>query len=137
MNLIEEMIECRKDLEKNYIASGLWESVQTVGAIPDSREGSTGIVLGTYLYLFGGFSRDLYQDLRKIDLTSGKRWILYHFVGEKPPARFNHTMVAWKNKYLIIFGGAATYLRSCKMRLCLQDLFIFDSHREIWKKIPE
>lgn len=46
-------------------------------------------------------------------------------------------MVLWKNKFIIIFGGAATYLKSCKLRVCLSDLFVFDTHKGAWKKIPE
>ena len=60
MTVIEEMVDNRKALEKSKIAYSLWEGFQTIGATPHSREGSTGVVINNYLYLFGGFSRDLY-----------------------------------------------------------------------------
>ena len=61
----------------NQMISGIWENVNTIGATPDTREGCAGQVLHNFLFIFGGFSRDLYSDLRKIDLVNGKRWILY------------------------------------------------------------
>lgn len=47
---------------------GQW-SIQThQGAIPDSREGATACMIDNYLYLFGGFSRDLFKDVRVFDV---------------------------------------------------------------------
>jgi hypothetical protein len=77
MDLIDKMIECRKVLERNDMMSAQWEFLETVGPTPGSREGCSGIVIGNHLYLYGGFSRDLYNDMRKIDLTRERRWFLF------------------------------------------------------------
>jgi N-acetylneuraminic acid mutarotase len=46
-------------------------------------------------------------------------------------------MNLYKEQFLVIFGGASTYLKSIKMRLCLNDLHIFDVQDNRWTKIDD
>ena len=46
-------------------------------------------------------------------------------------------MNQYQDKFLVLFGGAATYLKSIKMRLCLNDLYIFDVNQNRWDKIND
>jgi len=46
-------------------------------------------------------------------------------------------MVAYDDRKLLLFGGAAAYLRALTMRLCLDDLHIFDVSALKWTKVPE
>lgn len=51
---------------------GLWNVLNTNGSMPDSREGSTAAMIGNNLYIFGGFSRDIFNDMRILDMNSLK-----------------------------------------------------------------
>lgn len=78
--------------------------------------------------MFGGFSRELFGDFRSFD-AGDRRWsLIAPAQGDKvrPGPRFGHTMLPYNDKTILLFGGAATYLEAIKMRLCLDDLFLFD-----------
>ncbi len=109
---------------------GKWSIVQQTGSIPDSREGAAACVIDSSLYIFGGFSRDLFADLRIFDLQQ-QRWRLLK--QGSPHARFAHTMVCYGRK-LYVFGGAGPYIASIKMRLSFNDLQVFDTDKECWLK---
>jgi hypothetical protein len=66
--LIDELKRCREALEQKKIIYGLWDIVSSCGSTPDSREGATACVINNNLYLFGGFSRDLFNDIRVVDI---------------------------------------------------------------------
>lgn len=105
---------------------GLWEVAQhNTGSMPDAREGAAACVLGNNFYMFGGFSRGIFNDMRVLD-TQKMKWKLIAAMNGEPAARFSHSMVAYKNK-LYIFGGAGAYVSSIKMRLSFNDLLIFDT----------
>ena len=46
-------------------------------------------------------------------------------------------MNQYQDRYLIMFGGAATYLKSIKMRLCLNDLYMYDVNDNLWTRIND
>lgn len=52
---------------------GLWSILQANGSIPHSREGATATVIDNNLYIFGGFSRDLFNDIKILDMNH-MRW---------------------------------------------------------------
>jgi hypothetical protein len=49
---------------------GLWDIMYPSGSMPDSREGSATIMYENNLYIFGGFSRDIFNDLRVLDMNN-------------------------------------------------------------------
>jgi len=70
--------------------------------------------LGSKLYIFGGqvegfFFNDMIAfDLNSLQTTSNRWEVLVHNTadggppaGQSPPARTNHTVVAWKNKLIL------------------------------------
>ena len=69
---MDELKECRDKLEKKEMMYGLWNILSTSGSIPQSREGGTCCVIDSNLYVFGGFSRDIYNDIRVLDLNHMK-----------------------------------------------------------------
>ena len=87
------------------------------------------------MYLFGGFSRDLFSDVRIYDIHQ-KKWKLINLAQRGPHARFAHSMILYGRK-LVIFGGAGPYISSIKMRLSFNDVQIFDTEKEIWLKEPD
>lgn len=74
------------------------------------------VTIGTKSYVFGGFSRKMYNDLREFDAMHEK-WTfrapdynIHEARRPKEPApRSSHTMVAYKET-LIVFGGAGEFM---------------------------
>lgn len=98
------------------------------------------------LYLFGGFSRDIFNDIRVLDMNTLK-WRLIHSTSQHskatytaqqyvPSERFSHSMVKYQDK-LVVFGGAGQYIPSIKMRVGFNDIQIFDLSNELWMKEPD
>ena len=58
---------------------GYWDSItNTSGSLPDSREGSAMTMIGKNIYLFGGFSREIYNDTRIYNQDT-KSWKLIKY----------------------------------------------------------
>jgi hypothetical protein len=90
------------------------------------------------MYLFGGLSQDLFADLRRINMYGyGSTLLTQHEHQVTPIARCYHTLNVFKNRYLYLFGGASTCIKSINMRLCLNDLFIYDIQLNQWERMKE
>lgn len=46
MQVIEQLIAARRDLENRQMEIGLWEGIITEGHIPHAREGAAGVLIG-------------------------------------------------------------------------------------------
>ena len=46
-------------------------------------------------------------------------------------------MNGYQNKYFLVFGGASVILKAINMRLCLNDLFMFDTKIKKWEQMPD
>lgn len=138
MEIIEQLTEMRGKLDEKEMMMGLWDSMEALGSTPDSREGARACLLGSYVYVFGGFSRDLFKEVRYANLNDF-RWKLVPPKDSEndPGGRYNHTMCAYADRYLVVFGGAGQYLKSMSIRQCLSDLFIFDSQTKLWSRTEE
>lgn len=97
-----------------------------MGSIPHSREGGAACIVDNTLYVFGGFSRDLFGDMRAYDIHSGQ-WSIIPNSKLSPHARYSHTMLKY-DRMLVLFGGAGAYLQTIKMRLSFNDVHIFDTY---------
>lgn len=114
------------DLLQRKLLHGFWDCpVDDKGSIPDSREGAAIASIENTIYLFGGFSREIYNDTRFYDLDSNTWGTVEPKPDFKvPEPRQNHTMVSYKDQ-LILFGGAGPYIPSVKMRASFNDLWTF------------
>jgi hypothetical protein len=124
-DLLEELRLCKESLESKKMVYGLWSVNNQHGSIPHSREGSTACIIDNTLYLFGGFSRDLFGDFRTYDLNSC-HWSLQNEQMYSPQPRYSHTMIPYDKK-VVIFGGAGGYLTAIKMRMGFNDVNIYDT----------
>lgn len=61
MNEFKSQIE---KLESKKIQRGLWEVKLCIGTLPDSRESCAMVAIGNEVYLYGGYGRELFDDLR-------------------------------------------------------------------------
>jgi hypothetical protein len=65
VELLTEFLKLRTREHENQIKKGLWQIIENVsGSIPSSMEGATLCYCSNKLYLFGGFSRDVYDELK-------------------------------------------------------------------------
>ena len=72
-DLLEEL-EHKLDLLKNKrIFHGYWDCINDVkGCLPEARKGASMNIIGSEIFVFGGFSRDTYNDLKVFDVTTCK-----------------------------------------------------------------
>ena len=113
---------------------GFWNNLQEVkGVSPDAREGATITKIKSNLYVFGGFSRELFNDLKVLCLESFK-WRSVPKNKFWPKVRSQHTMDVYEGN-LILFGGSGPYLENVPFRESYNDLLMFDTKLQEWKNI--
>jgi hypothetical protein len=71
---------------------------------PCVRFGGTFTVCGSRVFLFGGYNKLALNDLQYLDLKKGAWSYIPVTKGKRPPERYGHTSLYYKNN-LIIFGG--------------------------------
>ena len=115
---------------------GYWDSIQdTKGGIPESRKGTTMNLVGNELYIFGGFSRGTYNDLKILNLNTNKwREVDTAQMRVIPDPRVSHTMVNYENK-LVLFGGGGVFLKQLEMMPSYNDIWMFETDRMMWTKL--
>ncbi|KAL9682138.1 hypothetical protein QQ045_013931 [Rhodiola kirilowii] len=81
--------------------------MEVKGDVPVARSGHTVVRASSILILFGGedAKRKKLSDLHMFDLKS-LTWLPLHCTGTGPSPRFNHVAALYKDKTLLIFGGA-------------------------------
>jgi len=136
LSLIEEMIRMRKALDRCEITTALWESDKPSGIIPVARESGAACIIENDMYVFGGFSREVFNDLRILDLNN-HQWRVVDYESSEaknsaPSPRYCHSMVSYANRFLVVFGGAGNFVKEMNVRPCKNDLFVFDSHSTYW-----
>ena len=73
-NLTKEISLMYELLNERKIYHGYWDCIHDVkGCIPASRKGASMNFIENEIYIFGGFSRDTYNDLKVLNLDSC-RW---------------------------------------------------------------
>ena len=68
-HLFDELKELKEKLDKKELMYGMWDILNDQGSIPNSREGGSACVIDNDYYIFGGFSRDIFNDIRVLDLN--------------------------------------------------------------------
>merc|ERR1712176_501155 len=121
-------------LSEKQIFHGYWDCITDVrGCLPEARKGATMNMLNSQIYIFGGFSRDTFSDLKVFDLTLSK-WseVDPSRMRYVPDARVSHSMTSYKSN-LILFGGAGAYMPNLHMMPSFNDLWQFDTTSMVWK----
>lgn len=73
MKTIEELLKVKKAHEQKQIVQAIWDGHDLGGSRPHCREGAGGCMIGNTLYIFGGCSQSLFNDLRQLDFSQ-RRW---------------------------------------------------------------
>lgn len=105
-----------------------WKSLDFDNQSIVPRNGTTAVLVGSKIYLFGGFSGNAYlADLHTIDLSNFKVEHINLPDQNKPSGRIGHVM-AENNGQILIWGG---YNGDW-----LSDLWIFNVATNQWREIP-
>jgi len=94
---MEELKHKMDQLGDKRIFHGYWDCLNEVkGCLPESRKGSTMNMIDNQCYIFGGFSRDTYNDLKVFDVFMNK-WNTVETSSMRviPDPRVSHTMVTY------------------------------------------
>ena len=126
LNLMLELKTMSDKLVARQLLHGYWDSItEAKGPLPDSRESSAMAMVDDTIYVFGGFSREIYNDTRAYDMSCRTWRPIKYEPGERvPDKRQNHTMVTYDSK-LYLFGGSGPYMPSVKMRASYNDTWAF------------
>ena len=82
-------------LRNKRLYHGYWDAInETSGSLPESRKGASMNLCNNEIYIFGGFSRDTYNDLKVFNLNTN-HWREIEASNSRvvPDARVSHTMV--------------------------------------------
>lgn len=111
--------------------TGLWTEVETYpgdedSVLPAPRGGHTATLIGSRLFIFGGedVKRRSLNELWVLDLPT-MTWTQPATAGTTPPGRGAHTAVAFRGRYIMIFGGGG-------IAQCHTDVHALDTHTMEW-----
>ncbi|CAL8471826.1 g11368 [Coccomyxa elongata] len=103
-----------------------WTMLEPSGTPPTCRGGHSATLVGGNVYIFGGedSSRRPMGELLVLDLVS-MAWVRPDTSGLPPAARSAHTALAYKNRFLVIFGGGS-------VAHCYNDVTLLDTKTNEW-----
>ena len=69
-DIVEELRTMLTHLRNRRIYHGYWDTInETSGCLPESRKGASMNMINNEIYIFGGFSRDTYNDLKVLNIN--------------------------------------------------------------------
>mmetsp|Transcript_31973 Transcript_31973/g.76650 ORF Transcript_31973/g.76650 Transcript_31973/m.76650 type:complete len:677 (+) Transcript_31973:36-2066(+) len=99
-------IKCFADVWSYDASNGIWTIVETSGEGPSSRGGHTAVAFGQDMLIFGGANSDeTYNDVYKLDTTTGRWYRGVAATEDKPPARTGHASASHRDGQLFVHGG--------------------------------
>ena len=89
------------------IETNTWTNYTSTPVIPGTRTGGELVVMGDYIYLYGGFDTTLFYDgtMFRTDANNPGNWTVVTPVGASPGPRTDYVWLSYKDKS-IFFGGA-------------------------------
>lgn len=112
------------DLHRLY-----WSCPEYFGTPPEPRRGHGAGMVGSNMYVFGGYNgREHLDDFHVLDIKT-MTWECIHGQGQGPSARRQHSVTV-VGKHLVVYGGYDG-------KRYLGDLFSFDTTHRWWKRWPD
>lgn len=98
--------------------------------MPGARGGHSATLIGSKVYIFGGedLKRKPSDELWVLDLTT-LEWEQLTTSGQGPSPRSAHTAIAYRNRYILVFGGGS-------VATCFDDVWLLDTQTMEWT-LPE
>ena len=110
-----------------------WKLLQSETWRPETREGAAMTSVGEKLYLYGGASRGIYNDLWVMHMLN-PRWVRTQPQGVHPEPRMGHSLAEHRGN-IVTFGGVTAYNRGSQHRECLNSVKILDTEKLYWRQI--
>lgn len=122
-----------------------WVHVSVGTAVPECRGGHSAILMGAYLYIFGGNNiSHTFSDMWRIDLSEILRsgnssegcggaliyWENMSQFGTYPSPRIGHCAVALSRYTFLVYGGR-NYIHSTMSQGC----YVFDTRTNTWSSL--
>ncbi|KAI8976242.1 hypothetical protein BDB01DRAFT_803919 [Pilobolus umbonatus] len=126
------------DAERQSIADLTTTIKSTKGDTPPPLVGASTTAVGDYVYVFGGrvASTNIMENHLYILHIPTLMWLKHDLPSESEPSpRYFHTATAYKNRYLIIFGGMSHDLSQTTDHppLCaMDDIYMLDLELFVW-----
>ena len=125
--LIDEMRKAHTLLKNKQMYHGYWDIIEEKsGCIPDSRKGFSMNIVDNDIYVFGGFARDTFNNLKRFNIKQGRWSDVEMKTLAKPYPRNCHTVVKYESK-LVLFGGGGAYMPKLRMTPSYNDIWIFET----------
>jgi N-acetylneuraminic acid mutarotase len=134
MKLMKELQTMEESLYNRSLLHGYWDTMfNTTGIHPDTREGCGMAIVRNNLYIFGGFARELYNDMRVLNLGT-RYWSQITYTSEfVPKSRARFSMNVFEDS-LVLFGGEGETLINTNQKECFGNIAIFNTKTRAWKK---
>lgn len=113
--------------------TGFWRQIQGDIRRPESREGAEIVPIGQKLFLLGGASRSIFNDLW-VFFPQNWKWIKGETWGVEAEPRMGHSAVSY-NGQIVVFGGVTAYHRGAHGRECLNTVKILRTEGLEWRQI--
>eukprot|EP00347_Sterkiella_histriomuscorum_P019474 403341497 len=128
-------------IQNNFVNVFIKQLSFSNGPKPSSREQFSMCQVNNKSYILGGMAHSQYNDLRMLDIYStGKcEWqcLIQDHQGNSITKRFGHSMVSYKGKELIIFGGGGSFITKIKRRETFNDIYSYDLESGIVSDLTE
>ena len=137
-------------LYSNKLMYGFWDTVgECTGTHPDAREGHGMAIVNNQLYVFGGFARNLFNDMKVLNLET-KHWThLMHKEGTFWPKLRTQFSMCQFGEDLYVFGGLGPSLKdtaksenttskpmeNASPKECYNMLLCFNTVTQSWRKL--
>ncbi|CAB3400218.1 unnamed protein product [Caenorhabditis bovis] len=119
------------------LSTSVWDRIHPKNDAPDGKASHASIVIDDCIWNIGGEYFDGAVDPNAIDVfnTTSREWSKINVNGEMPTARYDHTVVKYKNK-LYMFGGVFRGRDDSKtLQNITNELWSFDLTMHTWKQI--
>lgn len=113
--------------------SAYWRLLPSDSWRPETREGAAMASIGDKVYLYGGASRSIYNDLWVLH-SLYPRWVKTQPAGLPAESRMGHSLLESQSS-LVTFGGVTAYNRGSQHRECLNSVKILYTEGLQWKHV--
>lgn len=113
--------------------SAYWRLLPSDSWRPETREGAAMASVGDKVYLYGGASRSIYNDLWVLH-SLYPRWVKTQPQGLPAESRMGHSLLQYQAS-LVTFGGVTAYNRGSQHRECLNSVKILQTEGLQWTHV--
>ena len=125
INLAKSALELREHVS-------YWSLVSTMKWNPETRQQAVLTVAGNKLFLTGGISKDINQDINAFNIFT-RDWEKINTNGIIEP-RFGHSSLEYSN-YLFVFGGGTNFNYHHRLRECVNAVKKYSIQKKQWSYV--